>query len=56
MSYSPVGKYKNKKSNNESLLENIRNSIDKEYRKALSKSIYNKGYRKNTTRLHIQYG
>lgn len=35
MSYSPVGKYKNKKSNNESLLENIRNSIDKEYRKAV---------------------
>ena len=34
MSYSPVGKYKNKKSNNESLLEDIRNSIDKEYREA----------------------
>lgn len=34
MAYSPVGKSKNKKSNNESLLENIRNSIDKEYREA----------------------
>lgn len=34
MAYSPVGKSKNKKSNNESLLEDIRNSIDKEYRKA----------------------
>lgn len=54
MAYSPVCKSKNKKLNNESLLEGIRNSIDKEYCKALSKSIYNKGYRKNTTRLHIQ--
>ena len=35
MAYSPVGKSKNKKSNNESLLEDIRNSIDKEYRKAV---------------------
>ena len=34
MAYSPVGKSKNKKSNNESLLEDIRNSIDKEYRVA----------------------
>ena len=34
MAYSPVGKSKNKKSNNESLLEDIRNSIDKEYREA----------------------
>lgn len=34
MAYSPVGKSKNKKSDNESLLEDIRNSIDKEYRKA----------------------
>lgn len=34
MAYSPVGKSKNKKSNNESFLENIRNSIDKEYREA----------------------
>ena len=34
MAYSPVCKSKNKKSNNESLLEDIRNSIDKEYRKA----------------------
>lgn len=31
MSYSPVSKSKNKKSNNESLLENIRSCIDKEY-------------------------
>ena len=35
MSYSPVCKSKKDKSNNESLLENIRNSIDKEYRKAV---------------------
>lgn len=35
MAYSPVGKSKNKKSNNEPLLEDIRNSIDKEYRKAV---------------------
>lgn len=34
MAYSPVGKSKNKKLDNESLLENIRNGIDKEYRKA----------------------
>lgn len=34
MSYSPVCKSKKKKSNNESFLEDIRNSIDKEYRKA----------------------
>lgn len=34
MSYSPVGKSKNKKSNNDSFLEDIRNSIDKEYCKA----------------------
>lgn len=34
MAYSPVGKSKNKKSDNESLLEDIRNGIDKEYRKA----------------------
>lgn len=35
MSYSPVCKSKKKKSNNEYFLENIRNSIDKEYRKAV---------------------
>lgn len=35
MSYSPVSKSKKKKSNNESLLEDIRNSIDKEYRMAV---------------------
>lgn len=35
MSYSPVCKSKKNKPNNESLLENIRNSIDKEYRKAV---------------------
>lgn len=35
MAYSPVCKSKNKKSNNESLLEDIRNSIDKEYREAV---------------------
>lgn len=35
MSYSPVCKTKNKKSNNKSFLEDIRNSIDKEYRKAV---------------------
>ena len=35
MAYSPVGKSKNKKSNNKSLLEDIRNSIDKEYREAV---------------------
>lgn len=35
MSYSPVYKSKKNKSNNESLLEDIRNSIDKEYRKAV---------------------
>lgn len=41
MAYSPVGKSKNKKSNNESLLENIRNSIDKEYRKATRSGDWN---------------
>ena len=35
MSYSPVYKSKKKKSNNESLLEDIKNLIDKEYRKAV---------------------
>ena len=35
MAYSPVCKFKNKKLNNESLLEDIRNSIDKEYREAV---------------------
>lgn len=35
MSYSPVCKSKKNKSNNESLLEDIRNSIDKEYREAV---------------------
>ena len=35
MAYSPVFKSKNKKSDNEFLLENIRNGIDKEYRKAV---------------------
>lgn len=35
MSYSPVYESKKKKSNNKSLLENIRNSIDKEYRMAV---------------------
>lgn len=35
MAYSPVCKSKNKKSNNESLLEDIRNSIDKEYHEAV---------------------
>lgn len=35
MAYSPVCKSKNKKSDNESLLEDIRNSIDKEYREAV---------------------
>lgn len=35
MAYSLVCKSKNKKSNNESLLEDIRNSIDKEYREAV---------------------
>ena len=34
MAYSPVFQSKNKKSDNEFLLENIRNGIDKEYRKA----------------------
>lgn len=34
MAYSPVFKSKNKKSDNEFLLEVIRNGIDKEYRKA----------------------
>lgn len=34
MAYSPVCKSKNKKSNNESFLEDIRNLIDKEYHKA----------------------
>lgn len=35
MAYSPVCKSKNKKSDNESLLEDIRSSIDKEYREAV---------------------
>ena len=35
MSYSPACKSKKNKQNNESLLENIRNSIDKEYREAV---------------------
>lgn len=35
MSYSPVCKSKKNKPNNESLLENIRNSINKEYREAV---------------------
>lgn len=34
MAYSPVCKSRKKKSNNESFLEDIRNSIDKEYREA----------------------
>lgn len=41
MAYSPVGKSKNKKSNNESLLEDIRNSIDKEYREATQSGDWN---------------
>lgn len=41
MAYSPVGKSKNKKSNNESLLEDIRNSIDKEYRRATQSGDWN---------------
>lgn len=41
MAYSLVGKSKNKKSNNESLLENIRDSIDKEYRKATQSGDWN---------------
>ena len=41
MAYSPVGKSKNKKSNNESVLEDIRNSIDKEYRKATQSGDWN---------------
>lgn len=41
MAYSPVGKSKNKKSNNKSLLENIRGSIDKEYRKATQSGDWN---------------
>ena len=35
MAYSPVFKSKNKKSDNESLLESIRSSIDNEYREAV---------------------
>lgn len=35
MSYSPVYKSKKKKSNNESLLEDTKSLIDKEYRKAV---------------------
>lgn len=35
MAYSPVCKSKNKKSDNEFLLEDIRNSIDKEYREVV---------------------
>lgn len=41
MAYSPVGKPKNKKSNNESLLKHIRDSIDKEYRKATQSGDWN---------------
>ena len=41
MAYSPVGKSKNKKSDNEFLLEDIRNSIDKEYRKATQSGDWN---------------
>ena len=41
MAYSPVGKSKNKKSNNESLLKHIRDSIDKEYRKATQSGDWN---------------
>lgn len=41
MAYSPVGKSKNKKSKNESLLENMRNSIDKEYREATQSGDWN---------------
>ena len=41
MAYSPVCKSKNKKSNNESLLEDIRNSIDKEYCKATQSGDWN---------------
>ena len=41
MAYSPVGKSKNKKSDNESLLEDIRNSIDKEYREAVQSDDWN---------------
>lgn len=41
MAYSPVGKSKNKKSNNEPLLEDIRNSIDKEYRRAVQSGDWN---------------
>lgn len=41
MAYSPVGKSKNKKSKNESLLEKMRNSIDKEYRKATQSGDWN---------------
>ena len=41
MAYSPVCKSKNKKSSNESLLEDIRNSIDKEYRKATQSGDWN---------------
>lgn len=41
MAYSPVGKSKNKKSSNESLLEDIRNLIDKEYHKATQSGDWN---------------
>ena len=41
MAYSPVGKSKNKKSDNESFLEDIRNGIDKEYRKATQSGDWN---------------
>lgn len=41
MAYSPVGKSKNKKSKNESFLEGIRSSIDKEYRKATQSGDWN---------------
>lgn len=41
MAYSPVGKSKNKKLDNESLLEDIRNGIDKEYRKATQSGDWN---------------
>lgn len=35
MSYSPVGKSKNKMSNNDVIRYNIKNLIDKEYRRAI---------------------
>lgn len=41
MSYSPVCKSRKKKSNNDFFLENIRNSIEKEYRKATQSGDWN---------------